>query len=179
MKRNILFITFTLVGFSAFAYGGSDADLLFIPLAIIMFVFSVILFVKVWIMTNDVKKLKVAYVDEKATNNTKMKEEELRQFLRRLYFLGKTEDACDSLNMYTYNMLLGMNERILIDPSGKKYIVLFIDGEWKNVYEYKDEIQKRYNEVLDIVEPLYKAIGKEIPETLKTITYDKLNDFGK
>ncbi|MBR5435888.1 MAG: hypothetical protein IK120_03395 [Muribaculaceae bacterium] len=196
MKRVVLFSSFLLVGFSAFAYGGSDSVSNFLLIIyIVLGIFSIILFFKVWRMTDDVALLKKEIEDirDSVVSNGVMssdnipKIEIIRKTIKQLYFTGNSDEAYDILNKYTFkriewNSSLWINkngETHFVDELGKEYVFLNKNGGWEKTYNYREALKQRYDVIIDMVTPLYKAIGREIPETLKTITYDKLNDFGK
>lgn len=161
-----------------------------------MFVLGVILFFNVWGMTNNVKKIKEAILDKKnlpieqnQTQNTPQPAQDIhkiRQFVKRLYFTGKTEEAFDTLNKYTFEriefdsalMVDSQGASHFADEIGREYVYLGVNGKWEKTYNYREVLQQRYEDVIKSVTPLYKAIGREIPETLKNVTYDKLNYFG-
>ncbi|MBR5117349.1 MAG: hypothetical protein IK100_01745 [Muribaculaceae bacterium] len=189
MKRTILISTFALATLSAFAYGyyddssSSSSSGWLVFMGIVFFIWGIleiILFFKIWKMTNDVDKLRASLVDDKAsTAVTRMNLSQLRDSVKQKFFIGKVEEAFDDLNLFTYKRISNVGGAIAEDISGNEYMYMPLNGEWQRVYNYKEKLPAEYNRILTEMSPLYKAIGKEIPEALKNVEYNAFQNFGK
>ena len=183
MKRILIFSISVLVALSSFAYGYYDSynrstsDWLIIT-GIVFFIWGIleiILFFKIWKMTNDVDKLRASLVDDKASAVTKMNLRQLSSAIKRKFYLGKVDEANEDLNLYTYKQFLQVEDiPISVDIDGNENLYVNVDGntlKYNNHQEYIESVLKR-------VKPLYDAIGREIPKLLKDLKYDEFNSFG-
>lgn len=146
-------------------------EVFFISISILWSVFCLVLFIKVWKMTNDVKILRASLVDDKASAITMMNREQFISLIKRKYYLGKVDAAYDDLNLLTYQQIL------LADncEEYKGHIYVFLNGEsmeFNSRQEYIDHI-------LETANPLYEAIGQTIPTQLKELKYEDFARFGK
>lgn len=95
MKKTVLLLSSILVSVPTFAYGyGSDLDDSITWIGGLFFVWGVleiILFFKIWGATNDIDKLKSAICDGKKGND-------MSSYLKKMYLLGKEDEAYDYLN---------------------------------------------------------------------------------
>ncbi len=188
MKRMIILFALALFATNAFAYSyhddysSSSTSGWLIFMYIIFFIWGIleiILFFKVWGMTNDVKRLRSSLVDDKiSTTVTKMSLIQLRKLIRQKFFLGKVDEAFDDLNLFTYKKISDVGGSIAEDISGNKYMYMPIDGVWQRVYNYKEKLPEEFNKILREMSPLYKAIGKEIPSEFQNVEYDAFDKFG-
>ena len=112
-------------------------------------VLCIILFVKIWGMTGDVRRLEHRFCDT---------ESPMKKFSEH-YLCGEYEEAYTLLNHCLAN-----------DISKRFYKLSRNDIDYKKRYEEEisDLISKYYSE-------LYKKIGKDIPENLKNVTFDSYN----
>lgn len=114
-------------------------------------VLCIILFVKIWGMTSDVRRLEHRFCDT---------ESPMKKFSEH-YLCGEYEEAYTLLNHCLAN-----------DISKRFYKLSRNDIDYRKRYEEEisDLISKYYSE-------LYKKIGKDIPENLKNVTFDSYNEL--
>lgn len=183
MKRVLIIFTSAFVALSAFAYGYSYDSygestsnwLNFIGIVLLIWgVLEIILFFKIWKMTNDVDKLRASLVDDKASAITKMNLSQLASAIKRKYYLGKANEAYDDLNLFIYKQI-SLAEDIPLSPdgSGNEYLFVNVNGKtlkFKNHQEYIESVLNR-------AKPLYEAIGREMPDILKNLKYEDFQNF--
>lgn len=163
---------------SAFAYypdeydaGPSGWAVLFAILYFAVGVLNVVLFFKIWRMTDDVKSLK----DSIQNNRTNLNREAVLDRVRDLYFTGHVEKAYNTINAYIFNQLSNKMAFCATDDNGN---VFFTDG-----WDYKTQTPKdttpeeAIKETLAENEKLYELIGKEMPPYLKNFTYEQYAAF--
>ena len=144
----------------------------FISIVLVIWgILEIILFFKVWMMTNNVEKLKNRFVEgSKDGESDLVAYINIRRSVRTLYYLNKKEEAYELLNKYLYYQLAYFAQNpIYKDDNGKEYS--YID----RVSCYKDEW---IDKVFKTVTPLYKALGKDIPDNLQQFNYDDFLKFG-
>ena len=124
---------------------------LFLFLVFVDAVLCIILFVKIWAMTSDVRRLEHRFCDT---------ESPMKKFSEH-YLCGEYEEAYTLLNHCLAN-----------DISKRFYKLSRNDDDYRKLYEEEisDLISKYYSE-------LYKKIGKDIPENLKNVTFDSYNEL--
>jgi hypothetical protein len=151
--------------------------------SIVIFVFAVlqiILFFKVWGMTDDVKKLKQKFVEtEKPDTN-----EYISHKVMLLHLEGKDEEAFDFLNHNLYNRLIPYISQICQLIQSDSYKIKIKDGEcYGGYYEPKNNLSKLFEErkkrKIESLEVYYHKIGKEIPSYLKDLTFMSFYSFNK
>ncbi len=133
---------------------------------------EIILFFKVWKMTNDVEKLKNKFVEGfNNEENDTFVDMDINSAVRELYYLNKKEEAYELLNTYLYHIITyfarcDVNKRI--DGIDYSYVkgTIYSSDEW---------INNCYREVL----LLYKALGRDIPKNLSPFDYEEYLKFGK
>ncbi len=135
-------------------------------------VVEIILFFKVWKMTNDVEKLKNKFVegfnDEENGLYVNM---DINSAVRKLYYLNNTEEAYALLNKYLYHTITYFNKCEVykqVDGVDYSYVMnkIYSSEEWFNYCNKK-------------VQLLYKAIGRDIPKNLALFDYEEYLKFGK
>lgn len=135
-------------------------------------VVEIILFLKVWKMTNDVEKLKNKFVegfnDEENGLYVNM---DINSAVRKLYYLNNTEEAYALLNKYLYHTITYFNKCEVykqVDGVDYSYVMnkIYSSEEWFNYCNKK-------------VQLLYKAIGRDIPKNLALFDYEEYLKFGK
>lgn len=163
---------------SAFAYypyeydaGPSGWTVLFALLYFAVGVLDVILFFKIWRMTDDVKSLKNTIQKGSIT----ITEETLAERVRDLYFTGHTDMAYDMINSYVYNRLSSKMAYCATDENGN----VFYTGGWDYQTQSPKNItvEDAISEELSRNEKLYELIGKEMPSYLKDFTYEQYAAF--
>ena len=135
-------------------------------------ILEIILFFKVWAMTDNVEKLKNKFIE--GSNNDEYElfvNMDIISSVRALYYLNKKEEAYELLNKYlyykiTYFAKFEVNKRI--DGVDYSYV--------KGVFCNSDEwINNCYREVI----LLYKALERDIPDNLAPFDYEEYLKFGK
>ncbi len=147
MKRFFVLAVFVAVASSSFAYYGSSSDSGFLSIILIVGgILNLILFFKIWGMTNDVKALKEGLIEQMIFSKKSK-----ANYLRKNVVLGKIEIVKRMLlNDFIYNV-------------EKQY--------WKLLKNnYKDVALKQ--SILPYIETLqqqYEKIGEELPSYIKTM----------
>lgn len=134
---------------------------------------EIILFFKVWGMTNDVEIIKNKLVVEDESNvYAEMEASRIRLIVRNLYYLNKNDEAFEALNKYLYYKYYGIRtyHRLYKNADGKYYT--YIDDK---KYMVEDYIK---NLIVSII-PLYEKLGREIPQSLDTFNYEEFLAFEK
>ena len=163
MKRTSLFAVMLLVAINSFAYYGdygygrsetSPADVL---LFIILFVFGIlqiILFFKIWGMTNNIKKIRKHIIGDF---------EEITDYnYRRLAYSGDTRELKDRMIYYFINAVRKAYNNLPIDRS------VVENGHYKRLETNRSIAQ--YKEVL---RRQLETIGEPLPEMIdKVETFD-------
>lgn len=161
MKRKIISLSLLLAATApAFAQYGNDSILAndgFLTFISIILLASgalqIILFFKVWIMTNDVNVLKKKYIDNASFIPDELKT--TRMAVLKLKLSNKTEEAYSTLNGLIFDrMLRNFNSNGKIGFENNKKFVFSLYSE------------------------LYNQIGKEIPEELRNLTAEDFMNFG-
>lgn len=135
-------------------------------------ILEIILFFKVWMMTDNVEKLKNRFVEgSKGGESNLFANMDIKSSVKALYYLNKKEEAYELLNKYLYYKLIYFDRfEVHQDKNGKKYA--YINGA-------NCSSEKWFEKVIKVVKPLYKALNKDIPDTLQQLTYDDYLKFGK
>ena len=115
----------------------------------IVAILQIILFFKIWGMTNDVEKIK-----NKLTGPSKrISFNEAKITVRHLHFVGKDDEAYDVINAY-------------------------VEGTIANIYKYgqpntrKDSFSVNFNKIKERTAPLYALIGREMPQVLAEVNIE-------
>ena len=191
-KRTVFLLLLLAMNIMAFAqddefstsYGpkpssGVDGWIIFYGIVFLIFaVLQIILFFKVWGMTDDVKKLKQKFVEtEKPDTN-----EYISHKVMLLHLEGKDDEAFEFLNHNLYNRLTScirhISQLIKTDSytirNGKCY------GDYEEVeYNLSNWFGKNKKEEIESLEVYYHKIGKEIPSYLKGLTFMSFYGFNK
>lgn len=183
MRKVVVFVSLLLVGTgSAFAYypdeydaGPSGWTVLFALLYFAVGVLNVILFFKIWRMTDDVKSLKntIQKNDTSAANITR---EELLARVRKLYFTGNADMAYSIINSYVFSLLKILINMSLTDKDQKR-VIYTNDWDTETQSPITKPLDKAISEELSRNEKLYELIGKEMPSCLKDFTYEQYAAF--
>ncbi len=147
MKKYLTLLLFCLMALNASAKSSSSADTILIIVDIVLIVFgilNIILFFKIWGMTNNVSELK-----EHLTRPQFLHEDDTDKKMRWLLLKGDTTAAEE--------LLLSHFAEIIEE----KYIYAISDG-YHIEYAYKQGIK---NEVEDLKHK-FKLLGKEVPEKI-------------
>lgn len=178
MKKIHFFFAGVLFLFPAFAKAQTSASsdtpfTLLITIVVLLFLVSCIIFVRIWKATNDIKALKAKICNKGLAEKSIMRSE-----VMKLHLLSKDDEALEILNDALYNearkLYISVNDAkdykgmvfAQTDDGGKKISCdEFFELKWKKV-------QEKYR-------PLYEAVGKKVPDGLKTVTYQYVKDFGK
>ena len=136
-------------------------------------IFQIILFFKIWGMTNNVKAIKnnlkeIGNID----NLSNLELEVLIAEVRNLYFLNRQDEAYALLNGYLYKKLCKLDNAY--EKEDKTLIRTWI--------EERDAIEtletKEYVDLcISEVEYLYKLINKEIPSSLRNATAESFKAY--
>ena len=137
---------------------------------------GIILFFKIWKMTNDVASLKQSLVDNRFTSNVSgMTLAQLKQSVKRKHFLGYTDAAENEISMFAYKKLTRLEGKTLQkDENGEQFVWIPMGAETK-----KTNPDAYIQAVINEVKPLYEAIGREVPERLSNLTYKDFISFAK
>lgn len=108
-------------------------------------VLCIILFVKIWGMTGDVRRLEKRFCHS----------EPVRKKLASLYLCGEYDEAYSVINRY----LAGEIDRRFFTLS-------------RNDLEYKKRYEEEISCLIGKFSGFYEMIGKEIPENIKNVTFD-------
>jgi hypothetical protein len=162
MKRSILFFpcaAFSISGFAAGRYGESDLSgwLTFIGIIMIVWgILEIILFFKVWGMTNDVSALKKDHFNETVFES----KGQMARYLRRNLVLGNTENVKRTLlKNFIDNVEHGygelQTEGYEKDEKGNDQWVSFRETNLKkSVRPYVENLQKQYDKIGETL-PVY------------------------
>lgn len=118
----------------------------------ILGVLNVILFFKIWGMTNDIDKIMTKYCQEDKTPLL---------IVKQLILCGKTRDATDVLN------------QILADYMQERY------RHWYGTLNPDELFRKEIDAKIEALKPFYDAAGTAVSEHLAKISFSDYNNFGK
>lgn len=119
---------------------------------IVLAVLNVILFFKIWGMTNDIDEIKTKYCQKDKTPLL---------IVKQLILCGKNQDATDVLNQF------------LADYMQEQYRHFY--GTQNAEQDFRNAIDKR----LATLKPFYDAAGSAVSERLAKITFSEYSNFGK
>lgn len=118
----------------------------------ILGVLNVILFFKIWVMTNDIDKIMTKYCQEDKTPLL---------IVKQLILCGKHQDATDVLNQY------------LADYMQDRY------RHWYGTQNADESFRKEIDSKIEALKPFYDAAGTAVSERLAKITFSEYSNFGK
>ena len=150
MKKIILTMAFAGISASMFAYSGSDDEGFATFLAIVqivMGVLSLILFFKIWGMTNDVRKLR----DNICTSG--LKGEQLSKKMLILKYTGKIDEA-----------------KRLLDENLENEVFAQLCTKGNDIGYTKSQVE----EIIKKYENYYKSLDCEMPAEIKNINVGKV-----
>lgn len=165
-KRLTTFLSLSTMSISCFAYGdygyGENSLNIGLPsyfnlmvvIIIAVGVLEAILFFKIWGMTNDVEKLKNHIIPDTTYGVSAV---------RDLWLKGKVEQAYDALNSF------------MVDRINQAYNE---SREYQDKEKAIENFRKKVEDLCTKNEPTYKAIGREIPETIMNLSYEQFKNFG-
>lgn len=119
-------------------------------ISIIYTIFTLILMCKVWMQTDNVKKIKDKYIDG---------DYRVREILT-LYFTGNISEAYNALNKRVYNLIL-------------KCI-----SDLPYTY-YAQQINAKIKDIIEKHKSVYKLLGKDMPENLANFNLEKYLEIRK
>ena len=125
-------------------------DLFIVFVYLICAILSLVLFFKIWGMTNDVELIQKSVCKKSPSAWVRVK---------HLIFLGKTEEAYQELNSLFLDQIEYVSTRC---PNNSDRERVFTNG---------------LASAIEIFKPWYDAIGKEIPSELKNLTASKYIDY--
>ena len=112
----------------------------------------VILFFKIWGMTNDVDKLKERFCTPYFSG--------VKKKFTEYYLCGEYEEAYKFLNHY---LVSEMHERFYTQS--------------RNGNSYKKEFEDWFAKLIDRFSKYYRLIGKDVPDNLKNVTFDSYDNM--
>ena len=119
-------------------------------ISIIYIIFTLILMCKVWMQTDNVKKIKDKYIDG---------DYRIREILT-LYFTGNISEAYNTLNKRVYNLMLKC-------ISNLQYTY------------YAQQINAKIKDIIEEHKSVYKLLGKDMPENLANFNMEKYLEIKK
>lgn len=119
-------------------------------ISIIYTIFTLILMCKVWMQTDNVKKIKDKYID----SNYRIRE------ILTLYFTGNISEAYNALNKRVYNLMLKC-------ISNTQYT------------DYVQQINAKIKDIIEKHKSVYKLLGKDMPENLANFNMEKYWEIRK
>ena len=119
-------------------------------ISIIYTIFTLILMCKVWMQTDNVKKIKDKYIDG---------DYRIREILT-LYFTGNISEAYNALNKRVYNLIL-------------KCI-----SDLPYTY-YAQQLNAKIKDIIEKHKSVYKLLGKDMPENLANFNMEKYLEIKK
>ena len=119
-------------------------------ISIIYTIFTLILMCKVWMQTDNVKKIKDKYIDG---------DYRIREILT-LYFTGNISEAYNALNKRVYNLMLKC-------ISNLQYTY------------YAQQINAKIKDIIEEHKSIYKLLGKDMPENLANFNMEKYLEIKK
>ena len=119
---------------------------------IIVSIFQIILFFKLWGATNDIEKIK---------NKLEIKVFDESE-LRVLYMTGHKDEAIAYLNRWLATEV----QAAFKEATGKR--------------KFEQRFKDAYDKAINKYKPMYDALGEEVPESITSITsYEQYKKFGK
>ena len=118
-------------------------------ISIIYTIFTLILMCKIWMQTDNVKKIKDKYIDG----------DKIHEILT-LYFTGNISEAYNALNKRVYNLIL-------------KCI-----SDLPYTY-YAQQLNAKIKDIIEKHKSVYKLLGKDMPENLANFNMEKYLEIKK
>ena len=119
-------------------------------ISVIYTIFTLILMCKVWMQTDNVKKIKDKYIDG---------DYRIREILT-LYFTGNISEAYNALNKRVYNLMFKC-------ISNTQYT------------DYVQQINAKIKDIIEKHKSVYKLLGKDMPENLANFNMEKYLEIKK
>ena len=119
-------------------------------ISVIYTIFTLILMCKVWMQTDNVKKIKDKYIDG---------DYRIREILT-LYFTGNISEAYNALNKRVYNLMFKC-------ISNLQYTY------------YAQQINAKIKDIIEEHKSVYKLLGKDMPENLANFNMEKYLEIKK
>ena len=119
-------------------------------ISIIYTIFILILMCKVWMQTDNVKKIKDKYIDG---------DYRIREILT-LYFTGNISEAYNALNKRVYNLILKCT------------------SDLPYTY-YAQQVNAKIKDIIEEHKSVYKLLGKDMPENLANFNMEKYLEIKK
>ena len=151
MKKLLVLAVCCLTSVGAFAYSNESEDQTMMVIAVICSILGIILFFKVWGMTNNISDIKQAYLDGGSMKN----EKEFAEYIRKNLLLGNKEEAkITLLKKFCYN----------INTSYEKI-------KYNTKSEEKDGIMgMSIVPEVEALERQLRKIGETVPEHIKALS---------
>ena len=153
----------------------SNSDSAFPLLVIILilwFIVAMIMLIRIWKTSNDVKALKAKICNKGLAEKSIMRSE-----VMKLHLLEKDDEALEILNDALYNearrLYISIN-----DSKDYKGMVYHQNEEGAKKITCQDAYDAKWNKTIEKYKPLYDSINKEVPDGLKSIGYQYIKDFG-
>ena len=179
MKRSYLFssVALSILGVAdAFADNGSslDASLPFLfAVLIIWLIVSLLVSVRIWKLSNDIKALKAKICNKGLAEKSIMRSE-----VMKLHLLNKDDEALEILNDALYNearkLFISTN-----DAKDYKGMVFHQSEEGVKKVSCNELFDIKWAKTIEKYKPLYDAISQMVPDGLTNIGYQYIKDFGK
>ena len=167
MKKIAFLLISFLVSMPAFAYGySSSVDDTLNWIGILFFVWGIleiILFFKIWGATDNIDKLKSAIYDEKIGDDIKL-------YLRRMYILGKEDEAYDALNKLFCSEIVKLHDKCTFGCGPEGYV-----GYGQNRRSVVDDFNAKKKYIISEYQKHYQSIGKEMPQKFHEIDLKDLS----
>ena len=140
-------------------------DLIFYFVYFVFGVLSLVLFFKIWGMTNDVERIQKKVCAQRGSAWVKIK---------HLILLGKTEEAYQELNACFLEQVEHIANRC---PYNSKNDGFFVQNYTSDNSKRDGFFAKELDSAISLFKPWYDAIGKEIPSGLKELDAKRYIDF--
>jgi len=137
---------------------------------LIVSILQIILFFKIWSMTNNVKSLKERFIDNEIPTSTNA----ITWKVMQLHLQGKDEEAYALLNETLYNSLTQNLSNIKIYNLRKDDDGCYYDYSGANMDIF---FEKRKERKIKEAEVFYHKIGKEIPSYFQELTFTSFVQF--
>lgn len=96
----------------------------------------------------------------------------------KLHLINKDEEAYEILNDALYNEARRLYRTTNDEKDYKEMVFMQGEGESRKV-SCAEYFEKKWKQMQEKYQPLYDAISHDIPEGLKTVSYDYIRQFGK
>ncbi len=178
MKKTLSF------SYAAFLLGGGNAmaqqaestesfSLSIVVMLAVILALMIFTIARFWRATNDIKSLKAKICDKGLAERTIMRSE-----VMKLHLINKDEEAYEILNDALYNEARRLYRTTNDEKDYKEMVFMQGEGESRKV-SCAEYFEKKWKQMQEKYQPLYDAISHDIPEGLKTVSYDYIRQFGK